>query len=92
MLAPSQSRKGTRVLRILSAIFKIGAISLITGAALSALDISAADILADLGLTPQDILGYLERGAVWAVPNLVLGLLVVVPIWFVIYLLRPPRG
>ncbi|MDP3897698.1 MAG: DUF6460 domain-containing protein [Mesorhizobium sp.] len=78
--------------RLMSGIFKIAVVSLLTGAALSALDLSAADILLDLGLTPERVLSLLETGTRWAIPNLVLGSLVIVPIWLVVYLLRPPRG
>lgn len=76
----------------MSGIFKIAVVSLLTGAALSALDLSAAEILLDLGLTPERVLSLLETGTRWAIPNLVLGSLVIVPIWLVVYLLRPPRG
>lgn len=86
------SQKGMRVFKLLSAVFKIAVASLITGVVLSALDVSAAEVLSELGLTPEQVLGYVERGVVWALPNIVLGSMVIVPIWFVIYLLRPPRG
>lgn len=65
---------------------------MLTGAALSAFDITAADLLADIGLTPERVLELLQRGAEWAVPNIVLGSMVIVPIWLVMYLFRPPRG
>ncbi|MEP6099752.1 MAG: DUF6460 domain-containing protein [Marinobacter sp.] len=77
---------------MLSGLFKIALVSLITGAGLSAFDITAADILADLGLTPESVLALIERGVAWAIPNIVLGSMVIVPIWLVIYLLRPPRS
>jgi hypothetical protein len=80
------------VFRLLSGLFKIALVSLITGAGLSAFDITAADILADLGLTPESVLALIERGVAWAIPNIVLGSMVIVPIWLVIYLLRPPRS
>ena len=80
------------MLRVLSATFKLGLVSLIAGAGLSAFDISAADILAEIGMTPENVLDLLQRGANWAVPNIVLGSMVIVPIWLVMYLLRPPRG
>lgn len=80
------------MLRFLSAIVKIALASLLTGAVLSALNITASDVLADLGLTPENVLGLLERGVQWAIPNIVLGSMVIVPIWVVVYLLRPPRG
>ncbi len=86
------SRAGENVFRLLSGLFKIALVSLITGAGLSAFDITAADILADLGLTPESVLALIERGVAWAIPNIVLGSMVIVPIWLVIYLLRPPRS
>ena len=78
--------------RLLSGLFKIAAVSLITGAALSAFDLDAQDILAGLGLTPERVLDLTRQGAAWAIPNIVLGSMVIVPIWLVVYLLRPPRG
>ena len=86
------SSAGENVFRLLSGLFKIALVSLITGAGLSAFDITAADILADLGLTPESVLALIERGVAWAIPNIVLGSMVIVPIWLVIYLLRPPRS
>ncbi|MEP6281979.1 MAG: DUF6460 domain-containing protein [Nitratireductor sp.] len=38
------------------------------------------------------MLALIERGVAWAIPNIVLGSMVIVPIWLVIYLLRPPRS
>jgi hypothetical protein len=64
----------------------------ITGAILSALNLSAAELLAEIGLTPDRVFAALQEGAAWAIPNIVLGSLVIVPIWFVTYLLRPPRN
>ncbi len=78
--------------RLLSATFKIAVVSLITGAGLSAVDITAADVFAKVGLTEERALELLESGVQWAVPNLVLGSMIIVPIWIVVYLLRPPRG
>lgn len=78
--------------RIISGAFKIVVISLMTGAVLSALDLSAADILIELGLTPERVMELLEKGAVWALPNIILGSMVIVPVWLVVALLRPPRG
>ncbi len=31
-----------------------------------------------------------QRGMTWALPNLLLGSLIIVPVWFLIYLFRPP--
>lgn len=80
------------VVQFLSTIFKIAVASLIVGAILSALNISAGDLLAEIGLTPEDIWTYLQIAVDWAIPNIILGSLIVVPIWIVIYLFRPPRA
>lgn len=76
---------------MLGTIFKIGLASLLLGAVLSGLDLSAGDILVQVGLTPDTALALLERGFAWALPNLVLGSLIIVPAWCVVYLVRPPR-
>jgi hypothetical protein len=80
------------VLGFLSGLSKIAAVSLLTGAALSAVDISAEDILARVGLTPDLVLDLLQRGVAWAIPNIILGSMIVLPLWLVVFLLRPPRG
>jgi len=80
------------MLRLLSALVKIVLASLVTGAVLSALNLSAAELLAEIGMTPERVFGLLQEGAAWAIPNIVLGSMVIVPIWFVTYLLRPPKN
>ncbi|MGB3502823.1 MAG: DUF6460 domain-containing protein [Mesorhizobium sp.] len=73
-------------------LIKIAIFSLAVGAGLSALDLSAADILLQLGMTPESVMALLDQGARWALPNLILGSMVIVPIWLVVMLLRPPRS
>lgn len=76
--------------RFAAALFKIVTISLVTGLALSALDIQAADLLTKAGLTPEATMEMLQTGLEWALPNIILGSIVILPVWFVIYLIRPP--
>lgn len=78
--------------RLISAIVKIMVISILTGATLSALNISSHELLNDLGLTPEKIFDTLEMGAKWAAPHLVLGAIVVIPVWVIVHLFRPPRA
>jgi hypothetical protein len=85
-------REVGRVFNFLSALFKLAVVSLITGAVLSAMNLSAETLLAQVGLTPEKLLALLERGTQWAVPNIILGSMVILPVWAVVYLLRPPRG
>ncbi len=80
------------VLRLVSTVTKITLASLLVGAALSALDISALDLLTELGVTPKRVMEMATRSLEWAVPNIVLGSLVIVPVWLVVFLFRPPRG
>jgi hypothetical protein len=78
--------------RLFSVLLKILLASLLVGVALSSLNITAAQVLQDFGLTPEHILNYARRGVHWALPHIILGALITVPIWLVMYLLRPPRG
>ncbi|MEO1700982.1 MAG: DUF6460 domain-containing protein [Pseudomonadota bacterium] len=66
--------------------------STIVGAGLRAFDVTAQDVLAEIGLTPERILELLQQGVAWALPNMILGSMIIVPIWCVIFILRPPRG
>lgn len=76
--------------QFLSTVFKIAVISLLVGAALSFINVSAEDILGSVGLSPVQLWIYLLDFWDWAVPNMILGAFIVVPVWVVVYLLRPP--
>ncbi len=78
--------------RLLATIAKLLIASLVVGMVLNSLNITAEQVLIDLGLTPERIMSLLRRGFLWALPNIVLGAIVIVPVWLVIYLFRPPRG
>lgn len=78
--------------RFVTGVFKIAAVSLLTGAGLSALDLSAQGVLAEIGLTPEKVVQLAEQAGAWALPNLILGSMVIVPVWVIVALLRPPRG
>jgi len=56
------------------------------------LNLSAEEILIELGLTPDSVLGAINYGVTWAVPNVILGSMVILPVWLVVYLFRPPRN
>ena len=46
-------------------------------------DLSAEQILLELGFTPENVMAWLERGIQWALPNIVLGSMVIIPVWVV---------
>jgi hypothetical protein len=68
--------------------FIIGAV--LIGAVLNEFDISANQVLLDVGFTPQHIMALLREGIDWALPHFLLGAMVLIPIWVVIFLLKPP--
>lgn len=78
--------------RLVMSVVKIALASLLVGVALAAVNITPEQILKDVGLTPDQLIDYARRGVRWAVPHVILGAFVTVPIWLVIYLLRPPGG
>jgi len=80
------------MMRLISTLVKIAIASLVTGAVLSAMNLTARDVLANLGMTPEKLYTLLVKGMEWALPNILLGSFVIVPIWLMVMLLRPPRG
>ena len=80
------------VLQFISTFVKIALASLLVGVALAFLDITPEDVLKDVGLTPEQLLFYLDWSLRWAMPHVILGAVVTVPVWIVIYLFRPPRA
>ncbi|MDO9418293.1 DUF6460 domain-containing protein [Pararhizobium sp.] len=34
---------------------------------------------------------YILRGTAWALPNMLLGAMIIVPMWFLTYIFLPPR-
>jgi hypothetical protein len=79
------------VLRFLAALLKIALASLLTGAGLSIFNISSEQILQQAGLTPDILWGYLLRFTNWALPNILLGSMIVLPVWSLTYVFLPPR-
>jgi Family of unknown function (DUF6460) len=80
--------------RLTRTLIKVLLASLIVGTVLAHFGISTSQLIQSAGLSPErieDRLTDLARdGISWALPNLLLGSLVIIPIWFVIFLLRPP--
>jgi hypothetical protein len=75
---------------LLRTLIKIVVASLIVGTILAHFGISTEQIMREFGLSPDRIMELARQGFAWALPNLLLGSLVIVPVWFVIYLFRPP--
>jgi H+/Cl- antiporter ClcA len=76
--------------RVFSTVVKVAVASLIVGTVLAHFGITADQVLKDFGLTPERLLELLRQSFAWALPNLLLGALVIVPVWLLVYLFRPP--
>ena len=76
--------------RLFSTVVKVAVASLIVGTILAHFGITADKLLREVGLTPERIAELARQGLHWALPNLLLGSLIIVPVWFVVYLFRPP--
>ena len=73
-------------------VVKVAVASLIVGTILAHFGITADQIVRELGLTTERIEDWARRGFAWALPNLLLGSMVIIPVWFLAYLFRPPRS
>lgn len=76
--------------RFILTLVKLAVASLIVGTILSHFGITTELILRELGLTPERLSELLRQAIAWTLPNLLLGSLVIVPFWFVVFLFRPP--
>jgi hypothetical protein len=68
--------------RLTRTLVKVLVASLIVGTILAHFGITTDELIKTAGLSPDHI--------AWALPNLLLGALVIIPVWFVLYLFRPP--
>ncbi len=76
--------------RLTRTMVKVLIASLIVGTVLAHFGIKTDELIKTAGLSPDRIEDLARQGLAWALPNLFLGALVIVPIWFVLYLFRPP--
>lgn len=76
----------------LTALLKLVLASLIAGALMNLFGLSAERILASIGLTPPEAWEHLARFIAWAIPNVLLGAVIILPLWFFAYLFIPPRN
>lgn len=77
---------------MLSGFFKLALASLLAGSLLSLFGITPRAVLDGMGITAEDIQNGLVAAFAWAAPRMLMGALVILPIWLVAYLLMPPRG
>jgi hypothetical protein len=77
---------------LIRTLVKVVVASLIVGTILSHFGITAEQLIKDFGLSYERIEDIARRGLSWAAPNLLVGAMVILPVWFLLYLFRPPGG
>jgi hypothetical protein len=76
--------------RFFVTLVKVAVASLIVGTILAHFGITADQVLKDFGVTPDRLIELMRKGFAWALPNLLLGSLIIVPVWLLVFLFRPP--
>lgn len=75
--------------RLILTLLKIVTASLIVGTILSHFGITSEKLMGEVGLTPERIAEIGRQAWDWALPNVMLGSIFILPIWFVIFLFTP---
>ena len=82
-----------RIAHFLSSLGKVLLASLVTGSVLAALGITPSDIFPGAADTIDQITDALEIAinwlVIWAVPNAMVGAIVIVPVWIILVLFGP---
>jgi len=71
-------------------LVKVAVASLVVGTILAHFGITADQIIREFGLSTERIEDYARQGIARAWPNVLLGSIVIIPIWFLAFLFRPP--
>lgn len=72
-------------------LVKVAVASLIVGTILAHFGITSDKVITEFGLSADRVSELGRQALAWALPNVLLGALVIVPVWFLIYLFSPPR-
>jgi hypothetical protein len=76
--------------RFTRTVVKVLVASLIVGTILAHFGLTPDELMRAAGLSTARLEELARAGLAWALPNLLLGSLVIVPVWFLVYLFRPP--
>ncbi|MBA4795847.1 DUF6460 domain-containing protein [Rhizobium rosettiformans] len=77
---------------MVSGLFKLALASLLAGSLLSLFGITPRAVLDSMGMTAEDLQNGIVAAFAWAAPRMLMGAVVILPVWLVAYLLMPPRG
>ena len=71
-------------------LVKVAVASLVVATIMAHFGITADRLMREFGLSTERLKEYAKQGLAWAWPNVLLGSIVIIPIWFVVFLFRPP--
>lgn len=77
--------------RRIAVLFKILLASLLAGVALTFLDVTIEKLLDFIGLDPESVMEFCRRIVAWVGPTILLGAVIILPVWLLTHLLLPPR-
>ena len=77
---------------VLSGFLKLALASLLAGSLLSVFGITPRSVLEFLGLTAEELRDGMVAAFAWAAPRMLIGAVVILPVWLVTSLLIPPRN
>lgn len=89
---PESGLRGWHVQSMLSGFLKLALASLLAGSLLSLFGITPRAVLDGMGVTAEDLHAGLVSAFAWAAPRMLMGAVVILPIWLVAFLLMPPRA
>lgn len=75
---------------LIRTLIEVAIASLVMGTILAHFGITVDQLMQQFGLTYEWVEEWARRSVAWAPPNVLLGSLVIVPVWFLAYLFRPP--
>ena len=76
--------------RLTRTVIKVLVASLIVGTILAHFGVTTDQLMQAAGLPPARLADLARQGLAWALPNVLLGSLIIVPVWFLFYLFHPP--
>jgi hypothetical protein len=78
------------LLSFLRTLVKVAVASLIVGTILAHFGLTFDMLMGAAGLSTERIEAILRRGLAFVGPNMALGALIIIPVWFLAYIFRPP--
>ncbi len=74
----------------LRTLVKVVLASLVVGTVMAHFGITPQQVIGATGLSADRVEDLARQGLAWVWPNVLLGAMVIVPIWLLVFLLRPP--